>query len=581
MPTVYLVSRLPDQARTGLVIDLGATDTDGSGSREGPSSLSLASTYREHGNQWLREFSDDLGALNTENAGLGWWAHTSTAKNLLSSPLGNRLFQARAALKVVHEDTFDHLYIVGATKGQRAIIRAGIRGYDRKVTLIESGDKAEFTSIETTLRLCWQAVRLIYALIRWRGRFDLPATPTMALTYVDAGVSEKSDAFFGRLHDLFQSRTPPADLNYLAFVQAPYQQVLPRLLEFDRQLYSPVFLHAGIRDLAGALLHSLRELAFPAFKGQLRSVMGSASLLGEAFRWDLAKGGYFHNLLLYRTLRRFLRKRPLQRLIYPYENKSLEKMLLLAVRAECPGCRIIGYQHTSITPRHTTFRLSGSEMAVTPLPDRIITAGEITRRHLEQQGGYPTDLLRAGCALRQSSLSPDDHAPRVSGRVLLALSSSRFELVAATEFMMRAVAARNDLQIGIRPHPEFPLSLLPDHLRKWVHDQANDLSGTPLQENLHWCSTTAYVSSTVALECLMLGKPVINLDLGEIVIPDPVLNPPPLWQRVADPLAFAAALDAADAVPAETRLSHVRQTREYMRAYFSPVTPAAIDQFLQ
>jgi len=581
LPTVFLVSRLPDQARTGLVIDFGATETDRTGSREEFTSISLAAIYRQHGIQWLREFSDDLGALNTANAGLNWWAHTSTAKNLLSSPLGNRLFQARAALKIVEEETFDHLYIVGATNGQRAIIRAGICGRNQPVTLIESGNKTEFSFIETALRLCWQALRLIHALIRWHGRFDLPATKTVALTYIDAGVSEKSDAFFGQLHELLQSRIPPVDLNYLAFVQAPYQQVLPRLLKFERQLYSPVFLHAGIRDLVGALLHSLRELASPAFKGHLRSVMGSASLLQEAFRWDLVKGGYFHNLLLYRALRRFLRKRPLQRLIYPYENKSLEKMLLLAVRTECPGCRIIGYQHTSITPRHTTFQLSGSEMAATPLPDRIVTAGEITRRHLEQHGGYPADLLRAGCALRQSSLVADDDAPRVYGRVLLALSSSRFELVAAIEFMMRAVAERNDLQIGIRPHPEFPLSLLPDHLRKWVQDQAIDLSGTPLQENLRWCNVTAYVSSTVALECLMLGKPVINLDLGEIVIPDPVLDPPPLWQRVADPDAFVAALDDTDAVPAEIRLTYMHRTREYMRAYFSPVNPDAIDLFLQ
>lgn len=581
MPTVFLVSRLPDQARTGLVIDFYASESNCPVPGRESAPVSLAGIYRQHGNQWLREFSDDLGSLNTANAGLIWWAHTSTAKNLLSSPLGNRLFQARAALKFVEEETFDHLYIVGATKGQRAIIRAGIRGCDQPVTLIESGDKAEFTFIEVALRLCWQAARLMHALARWHDRFDPPAKPTVAFTYVDAGVSEKSDAFFGKLHDLLQARTPPVDLNYLAFVQAPYRQVLPRMLKFDRRLYSPIFLYAGIRDLAGALKDSLRELFSPAFTGHLRSVTGSTALLGEAFRWDLARGGYFHNLLLYRTLRRILRKQPLQRLIYPYENKSLEKMLLLAVRAECPECRIVGYQHTSITPRHTTFQLSRSEMAATPLPDRIVTVGEITRRHLEQQGSFPPGLLQAGCALRQSSLVPDNNAPRVSGRVLLALSSSRFELVAATEFMMRAVATRNDLQIGIRPHPEFPLSLLPDHLKKWVRDQAVDLSGTPLQENLRWCNATAYVSSTVALECLMLGKPVINLDLGEIVIPDPVLDPPPLWQRVTDPNAFLVALEAADAISAETRLCEVYRTREYMRAYFSPVTPDAIDLFLQ
>ncbi len=562
------------------MIDFGADETAGAKSAAGLVSISLARIYRQHGHLWLREFSDDLGDLNATHAGLGWWAHTSTAKNLLSSPLGNRLFQVRAALEIADKETFDHLYIVGASRGQRTAIRAGMLGKHPSISLVERGGRREFGFFEVGFRLLWQAARLIFALMRWRQRFDTPATDTLALTYVDAGIRENADPFFGQLHDLLQARNPSVHLHYLAFVQAPYQQVLPRLSKFERKLYSPVFLHAEVRDFAVALLQSLRELVLPACTGPLRSVAGSKALLEEAFRWDLAKGGYFQNWLLYRTLQRFLRKQPLRRLIYPFENKSLEKMLLLAVRAECPECRIIGYQHTSITPRHTTFRLSAKEIGVTPLPDRIITAGEITRRHLEQLGGYPAGLLRAGCALRQSTPHGDSEDAPVSGRILLALSSSRFELVAATEFMQRIAAARENLQIGIRPHPEFPLSLLPDPLREWVRERATDFSGTPLQENLRWCSATAYVSSTVALECLMLGKPVINLDLGEIVIPDPVLDPPPLWQRVADPGDFLAALDAADAAPAEKRLSGAHLTREYMHAYFSPVTPYAIDLFL-
>lgn len=580
MQTVHLVSRLADQARPGLVINFGSAETGAAKSGTALVTISLAEVYRQHGDQWLREFSDDLGALNAANAGLGWWAHTSTAKNTLSSPLGNRLFQVRAALEIAGNETFDHLYIVGATKGQRATIRAGLLGRNPSIKLVERGGRREFGTFEVGMRLLWQTARLIYALMRWRRRFEAPATDTLALTYVDAGIRENADPFFGQLHDLLQARNPAVRLNYLAFVQAPYQQVLPRLVQFERKLYSPVFLQAGLRDFVLALLHSLRELVLPHRTGHFPNVAESSALLEEAFRWDLAKGGYFLNLLLYRTLRRFLRKRPLRRLIYPYENKSLEKMLLLAVRAECPGCRIIGYQHTSITPRHTTFRLSEKEIGVTPLPDRIITAGQITRRYLEQLGGYPAGMLRAGCALRQSTLQPDSEDCRITGRILVALSSSRFELVAATEFMQRVAAARDHLQIGIRPHPEFPLSLLPDPLRKWVRDRAIDLSGTSLQDNLRWCSATAYVSSTVALECLMLGKPVINLDLGEIVIPDPVLDPPPFWQRVADPGEFLAAIDAADAAPAEKRLSDAHQTRDYMQAYFSPVTPDAIDLFL-
>ncbi len=54
--------------------------------------VGLSEVYSLYGKQWLADFSSWFGELNKNNAGKFWWAHTSTAKNFLSSPIGSRFF---------------------------------------------------------------------------------------------------------------------------------------------------------------------------------------------------------------------------------------------------------------------------------------------------------------------------------------------------------------------------------------------------------------------------------------------------------------------------------------------------------
>ena len=91
--------------------------------------------------------------------------------------------------------------------------------------------------------------------------------------------------------------------------------------------------------------------------GMYRAVMAylllgpATPLLRAALRWDLGRGAYLHNVLVYRAARRLLARLRPRWLIYPFENKALEKALLLAAREQHPPCRIVGFQHTSITRR--------------------------------------------------------------------------------------------------------------------------------------------------------------------------------------------------------------------------------------
>jgi hypothetical protein len=565
-------------------VDLGeAAGVDASGDgKTGLREAAVAGIYRRHGAAWKQAFIEWLGALNVANAGVDWWAYTSTAKNLLSSPLGNRLFQVLAVLKLVEETAFDRMYIVGASAAQRSVIRQRLARTQPHTAVREADAAAEFGTLELLARLAYQSARTALAVLWWRRRFTRSGSGILALTYVDGGVSDGNDAFFGRLPALLAADPHRRQLSFLAHVQAPYRRVLPRLRRFSQHSYWPILFELNATDLAAGLLKAWRARDTTRFRvaGEIEGV-DATPLIREAFRWDIAKGGYLFNTLLYRAALRFARTSSPVRVLIPYENKSLEKTLLLGLREGAPGCRVIGYQHTSVTPRHTTLLFAAGEAAATPLPDLIVTAGDVARDYLGRHGNYPDGMLVTGCALRQSTgtaLVPAGRGGRP--RVLLALSSSRFELASAVEFFRQVEALGAEFDLAVRPHPEFPLRLLPATLQAWVAARARDCSGTALQENLAWCTAVAYASSTVALEAMMRGRPVINIDLGEMIVPDPALGEPPLWRRVSSPSEFVRMLQSLRALAPEALAAECEAATAYLQSYFRPVSPQALERFL-
>jgi hypothetical protein len=534
----------------------------------------LGALQRSQGLAWCSAFIDWLGALNRRNASLLWWAYTSTAKNLLSSPLGDDCFGALALDRFLAGTDARRIFVTSATSAQRAALRARLENSEWRV----AGGAGRTPFLPPLLRSLWQFAR-IFGL--WCARRLRPpagdAPQAMLFTYVDSGFRDAPDAFFGSL-----AQNLPVRACHVAFVQSGYLETLPKLAAAKAGCYEPLFGSLRLSDLLWGLGASLAawwragRYEAPALEG-----VPATALLRAALRWDLGPGGYFYNVVVYRAARRLLARWRPAWLIYPYENKALEKMLLLAAREACKECRIVGYQHTSITRRHATLLFAEREAAVTPLPERIVTVGEVTRRYLERHGRYPAGIFVTGCALRQQR-GPLLERRAAAGRLrlLLALSSSRRELTEAVAACRRALDADAGLEFGIRTHPEFPVALLPGELRDWVERHARNFSGSALASNLEWCDAVVYVSSTVALEALGRGRPVINLAISDALDPDPVLDPVEFHWAANTPEALVAAareIAALDAAEFERRR---RQALDYVDEYLSPPTPQALEAFL-
>jgi hypothetical protein len=545
--------------------------------------IDLQSIIKSNAGEWTGFFRRWLGELNRRNAGLEWWAYTSTAKNLLSSGLGSRLFEVLAFREVLalHQGRF---VVSGATPGQMDAIAGLLR--DQAVEVGGSayrwrGWRRAIQRTEGLLRQFYQSVRvwLSFGFIRGPAKLDIELC---VFTYMDAPRRGGVDAYFGRLHQFIKNLRPDLRFAYATYIYAPYRNRIRELARVADGDAFPAFALLTSGDFLRALYRAIRAL-FPGYplSSELRRERALVPLLEESLIEDVRVGGYLHNLLVYYSMQRLAAGSAIKALIYPYENKSLEKALLLGVRAGKPSIEVVGYQHTSITPRHVTLLFEPGEAEITPLPDRIVTVGEITRRYLERHGCYPTGIFATGCALRQAWNYP---LPRDKGRarcprVLLALSSSKAELLEAVSFM-RSASEAHGLEVAVRAHPNFPLSLLTADLRAWVTDKANDLSGTELADNLQWCDAVAYVSSTVALEALMRGRPVVNLRLSDAIDADPLIEPVPLAWKVESPKALADVLSLLRELHDDDFAARQAESITKMRDYFRPISNEALRHFV-
>jgi hypothetical protein len=548
--------------------------------------IPTGSVLNKFSNHWGKEFSQWLGLLNSYEHDVYWWAHTSTAKNLLSSPFGERFFQVKAVCEIIDKYDKEVICIVGATPGQiNSIVSiysdlqveyyGGSYKHTRKVIL---------NNITTLLRIFLQCGSIFLGFL---GRCNLKTKSKADIcifTYLHSKYNPQVDRYFGNLPKLINEAEKQSSVMYLAYLDSPYRKMIQKILkEKSAVAYIPIFSLLHVSDYAWALSCSLKELFVCALakKKEFHIDESYKPLLQEVFLHDISFGGYLHNLLVYKSIQRASVKCKIKKIIYPFENKSLEKMILMGVAQLESAPKTIGYQHTSITPRHLTFLFEPNEVDNTPLPDKIVTVGDITKQFLTNNGGYPKGLINSGCALRQKWSEPYPRNVRKKAvNILLALSSSKFELIQSVKYFQEIIQSNSNIKLGIRPHVTFNIDLLPHDLSVWVKECALDLSDSSLDENLKWCDITVYVSSTVALESMMRGKPIININIGDYLSPDPVLGNPEFYFVANDAKEFLNYVDEIS-ILSKTEYEYKRnKSIEYVKQYLSPISDDAIQEFL-
>ena len=327
------------------------------------------------------------------------------------------------------------------------------------------------------------------------------------LTYCDrTQLNDDSDPYFGNLISKFNSVDDAAF--YLGIVYFPYSPYL-------RKIKSMVYINAynEISDYVAAYLKSF-QLIFKDFK--LTNLPFSSSKIDffSVYKYRVISGassGYWETILIKQGLSNFIKNIKLKKIIYPFENKSIEKAILKVIPSEI---KTIGYQHTSITNSHFNLKMTTEEIQFEYLPDKVITCGSVTYDWLIKHSKIPIEKIEVGCGLRQQSIPALGKKGQGSAvkNILFVFSSSFHELTVGINYILETIEQTCELKFRIRAHPNFPVSGLANEVQKKLKHSQVWVSKTTLIIDFNWADAVMYISSTAAIDALRFGLPVICLN---------------------------------------------------------------------
>ena len=553
-------------------------------SRPGLQELPVADLFRERNESFRHNFVEFMGKVNRRNQSLDWWAMPFTNKNPLATSLCRNMSYFLLIAELLQEQSSpllvitDSLDVVAQSKAL-----AKREGYQVLNLVRAPRFWRTFVKLHTPAGVLKAAVRTLALLIL--GRSLRPASDLQNDHMAVVSVSHsRSFLESGGYHDVyFGSMLPEANesgMNPL-MVGLAADRPMSQLKKF-RQVDTgfPIIPLESCLTLANFVFCLFKSLGLyfrPVRVLGDMEIQGTdvSCLITRAMRDSRHSGDLFLNLRVYYCAWWLARNLKLSRCVYPFENRSWEKMLLLGVGdgdTGTPRANFVGYQHAALTMSHTNFMLADGEAEFTPLPSTILTTGSVITSWLEMQGNFPDGILQSACALRQAQPVPTYRRDGGSGptNVLVALATKLDEYVKTLSLLESAFSGISGFNVRIRPHPEIPLELALDVFPPATRNFFSKSEGT-LSEDLEWADVVLYASSTVGLEAVACGKPVVYLDLGDFLDTDPMSSWDGFKWTAAQPTELISALASIKSLTPSEFQQRQQLGYDYVGSYLTPV----------
>ena len=529
----------------------------------------------------LQDINLAIAQTGMKNNHIEWWCFNAATRNPLASKFIYLMLAFLCCVEKIESGQIKSTVVMENAPDLLKI--ALVRHFNTRIPLIERFtlfSKAVLRSFANIARLTVQLFQAWCVSYRYPVK-EIPANSVALFTFVDGSVHHNGDPYFGNLSDLLKQELPETTVEHLAYVYRPYLKRIKGgeidltgnyslLLSF---LSLPDYIDSWFKYFAMSIV--LPRLQMPR---SIRYEDAFRIILKGTLRNEISRGA-LENYLIYKAFHNIGKSGKFKRIIYPFENKSIEKCLLKGLDSSS-SVKIIGYQHSSITKRHFAMQLVPGEFEKIPMPDHIVAVGDVTRSWLIENG-FPETFVRSGCSLRHK-LDFNTKRARTANEtphILFALSSSKYELESTVAFMQELKEKHNSWVLAIRCHPNFPSSLLNDEPRRWLKDNVIEFTGTSLQKNLEWCEVLGYVSSTVALEALAAGIPIIRFGT-EVLNSDPLLEHPPFCRECYTVEEFITSVDEFRAMSIDTRNDAVVAARSYVCSYLKPYSDSIVMEFV-
>lgn len=288
-----------------------------------------------------------------------------------------------------------------------------------------------------------------------------------------------------------------------------------------------------------------------------------------------------NHVLHYVEMKDFVKHFQVRSFITTYENIPWEPMCLLALKETSPKTISIGYQHSNVSEFETNYFLSESELSNRPMPDRIYTVGPITKKIIEKNSFVKYPFIESSCALRYKHLEPKKHRSRRKYRRILVALEGLPDIYHLVNYVLGELSQDNLYEIIIRPHPILPMTKLKKHIQLDYSKLENVYisEGGSINKDFEKVSVVIYRESTVALEAIAFGLPVICFQPHPIISFDPLFELHDFKWNVDESVKLEPLLNQIIEKDDKSFFEASQKAKIYIKEYFHECTNEKMSMF--
>ncbi len=386
------------------------------------------------------------------------------------------------------------------------------------------------------------------------------------------------DIFFGQLPDFLNEKGER--VIFLANVLGNWNVCLKRIAACPNAVIIPVDYFGSVSSILASVWVSW--FYRPQIKEPVYFLKYEMSDLINAELVSCSGAIQPYQYLHHAQTKNFLKRNSVKYFLMTYENNPWEKMCIMALRQSSPQTKILGYQHTVTPQASVNMFISAEEEKVIPQPDCVLTVGAIPKEIIERYTQISSLPLKAACALRYENLWRLAPLPRTrTFKILLGLEGI-FDVYKLVNYVFEQLEGNPKYKIVLRPHPVLPVSAISPKFVKKLEDLpfveiSRDRS---VIADIERTDLTMYWGSTVSLESLWMGKPVIHFEMDTFLSYDPLFDCPDLKWTVNRRQKLTAVLEEIYSLSDENFFLGRAKAQEYLRKYFYPINPQNLAPFL-
>ena len=218
-------------------------------------------------------------------------------------------------------------------------------------------------------------------------------------------------------------------------------------------------------------------------------------------------------------IKNMLQKISPRALVYPYEEKGVERALLMAVQESKKATKAIGFAHAVYSKGHMFLRRRSQVGANPPMPDKLLVTGLALKKWLGDWAGWDDERVLVAGSPRWHSMIKREPEGGLSGRPLriLILIGTGYEATELSNQMEVTPEAFGESEVVIRPYPyAWDVEQEKAFARIKRIDQQIQVSGGTLDLQISWCDVAVYCSTSAGLETMLSGRLTVYLDLNHV-----------------------------------------------------------------